>query len=156
MDVEQFEEIEHEFHQRVAKIVWCTMTTVGPQGRPRARMMHPIWEGSQGWVATREGGLKARHLAANPFVSLCYWDPDHRQVYAECRTLWVNDASEKKRIWELYGATDPPLGYDLTMIWSGLDDPNYGVLRLDPWRIEVSSIHDMGQGKPPLVWRAKG
>lgn len=25
-------------------IVWCTIATVDPLGRPRSRVMHPIWE----------------------------------------------------------------------------------------------------------------
>jgi hypothetical protein len=41
------------------------------------------------------------------------------------------------------------------MIWKGgPEDPEFGVLKLTPWRIEVSSIYDMAAGKPPLVWRA--
>jgi hypothetical protein len=40
------------------------------------------------------------------------------------------------------------------MIWrSGADDPEFGLLKLTPWRIEISSIYDMAAGKPALVWR---
>jgi hypothetical protein len=29
-------------------------------------------------------------------------------------------------------------------------------MKLTPWRIEVSALGDMMQGKPPLVWRGEG
>ena len=155
MDVGSFDEIAAEFDARIRKIVWCTMATVDRGGRLRSRMMHPIWEGPQGWVATRADSLKAKHLEVNPHVSLCYWDPDHRQVFADCTASWVTDAAEKERIWKLYAATEPPLGYDLSMIWKGgVDDPEYGLLRLDPWRIELSSILEMEDGRMKTrVWR---
>jgi general stress protein 26 len=152
-EVASFSEIEAEFQARVARIVWCTASTIDRQGRPRSRILHPIWEGPHGWIATGRHSLKERHLEANPFVSLTYWDPQHQQVYAECRTEWADDPNEKKRIWELYKATPPPLGYDPGMIWqSGPEGPEFGVLKLTPWRIEVSSIMDMMAGKEPLVW----
>ncbi len=54
-------------------------------------------------------------------------------------------------------STPPPLGYDPGMIWkAGPQDPGFGLLKLTPWRIEVSSIYDMAAGTPPLVWRARG
>jgi hypothetical protein len=89
-------------------------------------------------------------------MSLTYWDPQHQQVYVDCRTDWDDSPSEKKRIWDLYKNTDPPLGYDPGMIWSdGPGAEDFGILRLTPWRIEVSSIMDMMSGKEPLIWRPK-
>ena len=52
MDVNDFSEIEDEFNARVQRIVWCTVTTVDEEGRPRARILHPVWEGSTGWICT--------------------------------------------------------------------------------------------------------
>ncbi len=153
MDIENFSVIEEEFHQRVRKIVWCNVTTVDRQNRPRSRILHPIWEGYTGWIATGRETLKTRHLEHNPWVSLCYWDPDHKQIYADCKASWVDDTAQKIRIWDLYKSTAAPLGYDPGMIWKGQDDPSYGLLRLDPWRIELSSIHEMSTGQAPQVWR---
>lgn len=154
MDVASFAEIEKEFMDRISRIVWCTMTTIDRKNRPRARVIHPIWEGSTGWIATGRNSFKAKHLEHSPYVSLSYWDPQHQQVYAECRAEWEDDPAEKQRIWEFYGSTPPPLGYDLQMFWKGgVEDPEYGLLKLVPWRIEISAIGDMIQGKPPLVWR---
>ncbi len=154
MDVAAFEEIEKEFIDRVSRIVWCTMTTIDRKDRPRARVIHPIWEGSTGWIATGRNSFKAKHLAHNPYASLSYWDQQHQQVYAECRAEWRDDAAEKRRIWELYKSTPAPLGYDPQLFWKqGVEDPEYGLLKLTPWRIELSAIGDMMQGQPPKVWR---
>ena len=46
MDVTDFSEIAEEFDARVKKIVWCTVSTIDRQGRPRSRILHPIWEGT--------------------------------------------------------------------------------------------------------------
>ena len=153
MDVASFAEIEAEFAKRISRIVWCTVTTVDRKDRPRGRLLHPIWEGSTGWIATGRTSFKAKHLEQNPFVSLSYWDPQHEQVYAECRAEWEDDLDEKKRLWEVYKSTPAPLGYDLAMFWDGPEAESYGLLKLTPWRIEVSALGDMMKGQPPLVWR---
>jgi general stress protein 26 len=154
MDVAAFSDIEDEFNQRVARIVWCTAATIDRKGRPRTRILHPIWEGPTGWIATGPQSLKAKHLAANPHMSLTYWDPQHQQIYIDCKAEWDNSSEQKKRIWELYKSTPPPLGYDPGMIWKGgPEDETFGVLKLTPWRIEVSSIMGMMAGKEPLIWR---
>jgi general stress protein 26 len=155
MNVHSFSEIEPEFEARTRRIVWCTAATVDRRGRPRTRILHPIWENTTGWVATGRHSLKERHLAGNPYVSLSYWDAQQQQVYADCKAQWEDSAEEKRRIWELYKSTPPPLGYDPGIIWKGgPDDAGFGLLKLTPWRIEVSSLYDMAAGKPPLVWRS--
>lgn len=150
MDVDNFSVIAEEFDRRVKKIVWCNFTTIDRQGRPRSRMIHPIWEGATGWIATGRQSFKAKHLAENPYVSLTYWDPDHEQIYAECHAEWDDDPEIKQRVWDLYGDTPPPLGYDLTMFWPEPTSESYGVIKLTPWRIELSSLADMAN---PKVWR---
>ena len=154
MDVTTFDEIKDEFHARISRIVWCTVATVDTRGRPRTRILHPIWEGPVGWIATGRHSLKEKHLAGNPYVSLSYWDQEHQQVYADCTAEWVDDTGEKARVWDLYRSTPPPLGYDPQIIWrGGVDDPGYGLLKLTPWRIELWSLRDMITGSPPKVWR---
>ncbi len=154
-----FAEIEPEFMRRVAKTVWCTMATVDRQGRPRTRIIHPIWEpGGTGWIATGRHSLKEKHLAGNPWVSFTYWDPGHEQIYVEARAEWVDDAAEKQRIWDLYKNTPPPLGYDPAIIppWKdGPTSPEFGVLKLTPWRVELFGIGDMMSGKAPRVWKPR-
>lgn len=154
MDVRSFDEIAEEFHNRVARIVWCSVATVDTKGRPRQRILHPIWEGPTGWIATGRHSHKEKHLEKNPYVALSYWDQQHQQIYIDAKAEWVDDAAEKKRLWELYKSTPPPLGYDLQMIWQGgLEDPTYGLLKLTPWRIELFALNDMFVGKEAQVWR---
>jgi general stress protein 26 len=154
VDVASFDEIQEEFTRRVERIVWCTVATIDRQGRPRSRMLHPLWEGTTGWIATGRNGLKTKHLAGNPHVSLTYWDPKHEQVYADCTATWEDDLGEKRRLWGLYKSTPEPVGYDPGLFWpGGPEDPSFGLLRLTPWRIELSSLGGMATGKPPLVWR---
>jgi pyridoxine/pyridoxamine 5'-phosphate oxidase len=64
---------------------WRGDATVDAKGRPRQRILHPIWEGSTGWIATGRQSHKAKHLARNPYISLSYWDQQHQQVYVDAK-----------------------------------------------------------------------
>jgi general stress protein 26 len=156
VDVTSFAEIEKEFMARIARIVWCTVATVDRRGRPRTRILHPIWEGTTGWIATGRHSHKAKHLEQNPWISCSYWDQQHQQVYADCRAEWIDDLDERRRIWELYKSTPPPLGYDPAMIWrdpAGPASDDFGILKLTPWRIELYGLSDLATGAESLVWR---
>jgi general stress protein 26 len=145
--VNSFADIETEFTRRVLEIVWCNVTTVNRQGRPRSRILHPIWQGSTGWILSSRHSLKEKHLAKNPYVSLCYANASLEQVYAECRAHWEDGADVKSRIWDLFAATPQPVGYDPTAFWpGGKEDSDFGVLKLTPWRIEVTSLADLMKG----------
>lgn len=154
MDVATFDEIKDDFLARVERIVWCTVTTVDRRGRPRSRILHPIWEGATGWIMTGRHSFKERHLAASPYVSLSYWDQQAGLAYAECRAEWEESAAEKRRLWELYKLTPPPLGYDPALFWPGPDHESFGLLKLTPWRLEVHSLQELMQGTPSRVWRS--
>ena len=130
------------------------MTTVDGQGRPRSRILHPVWEGDTGWIATGRHSHKARHLEGNPFVSLTYWDPQHEQTIVDCKAEWQDDQATKDRIWDLLKNTPEPVGYDPTAFWQGgPTDETFGVLKLTPWRLEVWSLAAMAKGEPAQVWR---
>ncbi|MGE3073123.1 MAG: pyridoxamine 5'-phosphate oxidase family protein [Dehalococcoidia bacterium] len=153
MDV-SWEELQPDFSRITNRIVWCTVTTVDAKGRPRARILHPVWDGTTGWIATGRQSFKAKHLERNPYVSLSYWDQEHEQVYAECKATWADSQETKNEVWDLVKNAPPPVGYDPGLFWQqGPTDPNFGALRLDPWRIEVYGLRDMMQGKPSRVWR---
>ncbi len=138
---------------RARRIVWCSVATVDRAGRPRTRILHPIWERSTGWIATGRETLKTKHLALNPYVSCSYWDQQHQQIYADCKAEWVDDHAEKLRIWDLYKNTPPPLGYDPGIIWqNGPDDAGYGLLKLTPWRIELYGLGGVMTGAAGDVW----
>jgi general stress protein 26 len=152
MKVESFAEMEEEFRRRISRIAWCNVATADARGRLRSRVLHPLWEGSTGWILTGRQSPKTRDLAANPNVSLSYYDQAHEQVYAECRTEWEERPAEKQRIWDLFRTTPAPMGYDPGLFWKSPDDPTYGVLHLAPWRIELASLADLMSGKTSAVW----
>ena len=141
MSTTTFEAIESEFLRRANRTVWCSV-------------LHPLWERSTGWILTARHSAKAKDLARNPTISCAYWDQDQEQVHADCQSTWEENPSEKRRLWELFKSTPPPMGYDPGLFFpGGPEDPTFGLLKLAPWRIELWSLNDLMTGKPPTVWR---
>ncbi len=153
MQVAHFSDIEAEFIRRVHTAVWCSVATVDVQGRPRSRILHPIWEGSTGWIGTHRDSFKAKHLARNPYVSLAYIAEIFRPVYVEAVVAWVDDLSEKERVWNLYKHAPEPLGYDPAFTFERFDHPNFGLLKLTPWRIDLTSFPAPSFDEGTLIWR---
>jgi general stress protein 26 len=149
MEIRNFNDIQEEFVRRAHDAVWAAVATVDQAGRPRSRVLHPIWEGQVGWIATRPHSHKAKHLKRNPYVSLAYLKDPLNPVYVDCKANWEADPAEKKRVWELFRAAPPPLGYDPQVAFGSVDDPRFGVLRLTPWRIQLYTLD--GENK---VWHA--
>ena len=153
MEVTSFAEIEDEFIRRVHTMVWCNMATVDGKQRPRSRIVHPLWEGQTGWIGTHRTSYKQKHLLANPYVSLAYITDAMNPVYADCTAEWVDDVGEKERIWSLFLHAPPPLGYDPAPTFGSFDHPDFGLLKLTPWRIALVSFpapsHELGQ----RTWR---
>ena len=155
-----FSEMEAPFMRIVGEVVWSTVATVDTRGRPRTRILHPIWEVVDGrpvgWIGTSRSPLKTRHLAATPYVSCAYWSPKQETAYADCRTEWADD--ERERVWSMFLETPEPLGYDPATIPPWKDGPLGGVwsvLRLDPWRVMVQTSEDLAAGRWfDRVWRA--
>ncbi len=106
--------------------------TVNNQGRPRSRILHPIWEGPVGWITTNPASYKAADLAHNPYISLAYVSDIAKPVYVECNTEWINNLAEKQRVWELVKNTPAPMGFDPEPIYKSVGDPKFGVLKLTP------------------------
>jgi hypothetical protein len=153
--VAAFADIAEEFRRRSERTIWATMATAGPRGRLQSRIVHPLWEGSTGWLLTDPGSVKGRHLRRNPHTSLTYWDQTNEQVHAECRAEWEGRPAEKRRVWDLFKNTPVPLGYDPGLFFTeGPDAASCGVVRLVPWRIELWSLADLLAGAPARVWRA--
>jgi uncharacterized pyridoxamine 5'-phosphate oxidase family protein len=149
-----FADIAAEFDARVRKIVWCTMTTVDRKGRPRTRVIHPIWQGSTGYIVTGRHSFKAKHLAQNPYASISYWSPEHGLVVADVKCEWEDDVEKKKAAWAAFKAEPMPYGYDPEMLGAKPDDPESGLLVLKPWRVELHSLAEVMQNRPATVWRA--
>ncbi len=89
-------------------------------------------------------------------MSCSYWDATQDAVVAECGAAWVEDVEEKEHAWELFRAAPEPLGHDPYEIWpAGPSDPAAGVLRLDPWRLRVTSLETLMGLAPVLTWQAR-
>jgi hypothetical protein len=145
------------------RIVWATVATVDTAGRPRSRILHPIWEFDDdelvGWIGTSATPLKTAHLDATPFVSVNYWDPQHDVATAECRATFHHDDETCTRIWNLLKHAPAPVGYDPAIIpvWTEPTASTFSALRLDPWRLRVfpGSLLLEGTGDV-LDWHAAG
>ncbi len=149
-------EIAPAFVEMAHRIVWCTVATVTADGRPRTRILHPIWEWDgadlTGWIATSPQSPKAADLAANPVVSLTYWSPGHDTCGADCGVEWDGDRAEG---WRRFAEGPAPVGYDPSIIppWTSPEAEAFGILRLTPHRLRVmpGSVMLRGEGEV-LSW----
>jgi general stress protein 26 len=156
--VASFAEIQDKFFEYISDIVYATMITVDRKGRPRARVLLPIWEVVDGrpvgWLAAYKTPVKVAHLANNPHSTFSYWNPRQNAVFIDSIAEWVEDEDVKGEAWELYGKGSPPgVGYDPVNFWrGGPADPDYHVLRLDPWRVQVLRGTDLSS----RIWQVEG
>ena len=149
------------FVEMAHRIVWCTVATVDAAGKPRTRILHPVWEwdGSTltGWIATSPQSVKAKHLGANPFASLTYWTSSHDVCTADCETDWTNDSESKRVGWDRFKNSPAPVGYDPSIIptWTSSEAESFGILRLRPTALRVmpGSVMMAGQGAA-MTWRS--
>lgn len=155
MEVLHFSEIEDEFIRRVHTMVWCSAATIDSRGRPRSRILHPIWEGATGWIGTHRTSFKSRHLDANPYMSLAYITDIMNPVYVDCRAEWVDDLAQKRRIWDLFKNAPPPLGYDPAGTFGSPEREDFSLLKLTPWRIALVSFPAESHEKGQRIWRSR-
>lgn len=149
------------FVEMAHAIVWASVATVDSEGRPRSRILHPIWqwdgESLTGWVGTAPTKTKRAHLSASPYVSVNYWSPNQDTCVAECRAEFIDDPATREWLWDQFKSAPAPLGFDpaLIPIWSGPDSPHYFALRMVPWRLRVfPGTFLMGGGGEVLTWEA--
>jgi general stress protein 26 len=148
------------FIEMAHRIVWCSAATVDALGRPRSRILHPIWQWDDqdltGWISTTPTTIKRAHIKNNPFISLNYWSPSQDTCVAECHVSWVLDDETRAHIWNLFLNAPEPLGYDPSIIpaWRSPTSQAFAVLRLTPWRLRVfpGSVFRR-QGGEVLNWR---
>lgn len=154
-------EIAPAFVEMAHSIVWCTAATVDAKGRPRSRVLHPIWEWDDdnltGWIMTGPTPIKLAHLEASPHLSCNYWTQNHDTCVAECRAEWASDIETKQMVWDLFANGPAPVGYDPSIIpgWDSAESPGFAVLKLHPWRLRVMPGAVMMEGKAELLqtWR---
>jgi hypothetical protein len=142
------------------RVVWATVTTVDGRGRPRSRVVHPVWSIAddgrvEGWITTRRTPVKVRHLAGNPHVACSYLAGDHDVAAFDCIAEWVDDLATRRRVWDLCAALPPPAGFDPAAIFpDGPEGADFALLRLRPYRVLVGLAVDLARGERPRVWRA--
>ena len=153
MRVSSFAEIAPEFIERAHRMVWCDMATVGPDGRPRTRIVHPVWEGDTAWMTSFRLGPKAEDIDRNPYVSLAYVSDPVKPAYAECVASWVDDRDQRIAIWERIAVIPEPLGYDAQTMFGSYDVPNLTLLRLEPWKIRLTVAGDVSARR---IWEESG
>jgi hypothetical protein len=155
MEVTNFSELEAEFTQRVCTMVWCNVATIDSKQRPRSRILHPIWEGSTGWIGTHRNSYKSKDLDHSPYVSLAYIVDVMKPVYVDCTVEWIPDLDQKRRIWDLFKNTPPPVGYDPAQDFISPDHENFGLLKLTPWRIALVTFPAESHYHGQRIWHRK-
>ena len=149
-------EVAPAFVAMAHRIVWCSAATVDRNGRPRSRILHPIWQWDGqnliGWIATSPTPIKRTSLAHSPYISLNYWTPNHDTCAAECKATWILDDETRAMVWNTFLHGPEPVGYNPATIpvWTSPTAPTFAALRVEPWRLRVL----LGQGGPVLNWRA--
>jgi len=147
------------------EIVWCTVATTDAEGRPRTRILHPIWlwDGQElvGWIATGPTPVKRSHLDSIPYVSCSYWTNSHDTCSADCAVDWAFDDETRTMVWNLFEHAPPPVGYDPAIIPVWKDGPTsdaFAALRLRPWRLRVFPGAALLEGREDLIltWRGRG
>jgi hypothetical protein len=138
------------------RVVWCALTTVDSAGRPRNRVVHPVWElvdgALHGWVTTRRSPVKTAHLTCNPHVGCAYVGAAHDVAYLDCVATWA-DADQRRHAWEVCRSVPTPAGFDPATIWpEGPDSPGAEVLCLEPYRVTVGLAADLARGAGTRIW----
>jgi hypothetical protein len=160
--VDDLGEVAPAFVEMAHRIVWCSVATVDPDGRPWSRILHPLWQwdGTElvGWIASSPTPLKQRHLANRPFLSCSYWEPTHDTCSAACHAEWVSP-DERAQVWQAFVDAPAPVGYDPAIVpaWKdGPDSDGFAALRLRPWRVRVMpGISMLTGGSQTLTWRER-
>ena len=146
-------EIVDDLAEIVGRIVWTTVTTTDRQGRPRSRVMHPVWsitpEQVSGVIGARPTPTKSAHIARSPWLTCAYWSPDHDAAFLDCHVAWAGD---RGAAWDRLA-----VGYDPATLWpSGPTAADFGALDLTPYRIQIIRAATMAQGAPTPLWTATG
>lgn len=151
-----FEEVREDVLRLTASIVWSVVTTVDAAGRPRSRILHPVWmedEGRlHGLVAARPTPVKLADIAAHPHIACAYWTPAFESVFIDAEAAWIPDG-EKRAAWERIASLPAPVGYDPAPMWpDGPDSPGFVVLALTPFRVRVQLGAEVAKGIPDRFW----
>jgi len=158
--MQELTEVAPAFIEMAHRIVWASAATVDSRGRPRSRILHPIWQwdGTSlgGWIATGPTPMKRAHLCARPYLSLSYWSPSHDTCVADCEVEWAFDDETRTMVWDLFKNAPAPVGYDPAIMpaWDKPTSDSFAALRLKPWRLRVfPGTVLLAKGGKILTWQ---
>ena len=123
------------------------LATINEEGKPWVRYMMAVADdGLTIRCATFVGARKVEQIKANPEIHLTcgVTDPAKMAPYLQiqARAELTTEEAERHGFWSDM----------LAPIFEGPDDPNYGVLIMKPYRVEVCEPGSM----EPEVWTAEG
>ncbi len=136
-----------ELHDRIKSILedyqLMSLATVNAEGLPWVRyVMGRGREGLSIRIATYLESRKVKHIRLNPEVHICcgVTNPGDENEYLQIqgRATLCTDETTRNAEWH-EGLAD---------YFTGPGDPNYGVIRVDPYRIEYMAPGSM----KPQIW----
>jgi general stress protein 26 len=117
--------------QVMADARYCTLVTIGPDGRAESRIVDPFppEPDMTVWLATNRATRKVAQIRENSHVTLFYWDRETLSyVTLLGDAVLVDDPAEKEKRWkEEWSAFYPQKNHG----------PEYLLIRVTPKRLEA-------------------
>jgi general stress protein 26 len=140
------EEIIASARDVVQKARYCSLTTIGGDGHPQARIVDPLEPDADFtmWIATNPLTRKVREIRRNPRTTLLCFDPATTSyVTVVGRAALIADATEKQKHWKADWAPIYP---------QGPRDSGFMLIRVTPIRLEIVS-ESRGMVGDRRTWR---
>ena len=137
----------NDFRQQILAITrnahLATLATISDNCKPWVRYVIPRADEDMNIrIATRVNSRKVMQIQNNPEVHLTCGVSDPRNIdtflQIQGRAIFTTDQHEREFFW------DPHLGN----VFDGPNDPEYGIIRITPYRIELWKEGD----NEPEVW----
>lgn len=130
----------------IAEARYATFVTNDPSGQPHSRIVDPFAPEKDFaiWIGTNAATRKLAHLAANPRVTLLYFDPPRQHYVSVLGTaVAVRDRGQKSRRfkpeWKAFYA-------------NGAEGDDYVLIKVTATRLEVVA-ESLGMTNDPRTWR---
>ena len=111
------------------------LATVTGDGKPHVAIVSPRVEGDTIWFGALRSSRKVRNLTARPFGALVW--SSTAEAYVDVTIELVDDASEKRRLWEGWA-------YDPAAFFESPTNEDYVLLRCTPTAATVLTVGDAG------------
>lgn len=130
----------------IAQARYATLSTLDAAGQPHARVVDPFPpdDDFSVWIGTNAATRKLAHVAANPRVTLLYFDPPRQHYVTLAGTAAiVRDPAEKLRRfkpeWQPFYK-------------NGAAGDDYVLIKVTPARLEMVA-ESLGMTNDPATWR---